>query len=125
MQTQELKELDLASLAEIDGGRLNLAFMHELDRVLADLDDRPGETKAREISLKIGFVPVMDGTVCDSAKVQAVVCSNVPKRTSKVYDMNLRKRSGKVKLMFRPDSLEDADQTTIDFEELHERESHR
>lgn len=113
---QELRQLDLASIAEIDGGRINLAFQQALERVLHDLDDRPGETKARVINLQVAFVPVMDSTVCDSAKVQAVVHDNVPKRTSKIYDMSLRKRAGKVTLLFRPDSLDDADQGAFDFE---------
>lgn len=112
---QELKELDLTAMASIDGGRIALAFQQALDRVLADLDDRPGEKKAREIILRVAFVPVMDGTVCDSAKIQCVVHDTVPKRSSKIYDMSLRKRAGKVKLLFRPGSLDDADQHAIDF----------
>lgn len=115
MEMQQLKELSLASLAEIDGKRLSIAFEQALTRVIADCDDRPGEKKPRTIMLKVEVVPVLDGNICDNAKVQATIHDDVPKRKSKIFDMSLRKRAGKAKLLFRPDSLDEVDQQTMDF----------
>lgn len=109
----QLQKLTLASLAEIDGGRLNEAFSQALKRVVDDCEDRPGVKKPRTVSIQLEITPVLDQDgMCDEAKVQGTVVDNVPKRKTKIWDMSLRKGGH---LMFRPDSLDDAEQNTMDF----------
>ena len=57
---RDLKQLTLATLAEIDGGRLAIAFEQALRRCAIDCDDRPGEKKARTVSMQISVEPRLD-----------------------------------------------------------------
>lgn len=115
MQHQQLKKLTLESLAEIDGGRLKIAFEQALKRIIEDCEDRPGVKKARTLNLQLDVLPAPDATgVCDDAKVQATITDNVPKRKTKIWDMSLRKGGH---LLFRPDSLDDVEQQAMDFDD--------
>lgn len=111
---RELKELTLATLAEIDGGRLAIAFAQALKRCAEDCDDRPGEKKARNVSLNVSVTPILDEDgMCDDCDVQVNIADSVPKRKSKAYNCSLRKGGH---LMFHPDSLDNHEQHTIEFE---------
>jgi hypothetical protein len=111
---RELQKLSLAGLSEIYGGRLAIAFEQALKRVAQDCEDRPGERKARSVSVTLNVVPVLDEDgLCDNVKLQAQISDNVPKRRSKIYDLSLRKGGH---LLFHPDSLENVDQHTLDFD---------
>lgn len=115
MAMVNLKEFSLASLAEIDGKRLALAFDAELKRIAADIDDRPGVATARELTLKVAVVPVLDVSsgIAEQARVQCQVSAAIPKRKTKVWDMSVRKGG---KLLYRPDSEDNAEQM-VDFGE--------
>lgn len=111
----QLERLTLASLAEIDGGRLALAFEQALKRCVLDCEDRPGESKPRKLTLNLELTPTLDeDLVCDNVKLQFHISDNVPKRRTKKYDMSLRKGGH---LLFQPDSLDNVDQTTFEFNE--------
>jgi len=43
-----VKELQLATLADLDGGKIAVAWQQALKRLIADCEDRPGEQAARE-----------------------------------------------------------------------------
>lgn len=119
MAMQALEKFQLSALAEMDGGRINVAFAQALARVVGDCEDRPGEKKSRTITLQVEVTPILDASgVCDDAKVQMVITDSVPKRKTRIYDMALQKgKHGKgPHLLFRPDSLDDADQM-VDFGE--------
>lgn len=112
---RELKELTLATLAEIDGGRLAIAFKQALARCATDCDDRPGEKKARTVTVQVSVEPVLDQDgMCEDCDVQVTIADSVPKRKSKAYNCSLRKGGH---LLFHPESLEDHEQETFDFEE--------
>lgn len=109
-----LEKFDLAKLAEIDGGRIAIAFEQALKRVAMDCDDRPGEKKARTITLQLSISPKLDvDGLADECDVQATVSDSVPKRKSKVYNMSMRKGGH---LLFQPDSVDDHTQETMEFE---------
>ena len=116
MTIETLRELDLHGISDIDGGRISEAFRQALERVLADLDYLPGVPKPREIVLRCLFVPLLEGQCLDHAKVQFIVSDNVPKRESRVMDCSVRKRHGKIKLLFRPDSEDNVDQIGLPFD---------
>lgn len=111
MATMPLKELSLQTLSEIDGARVQLAFDAALKRITADCDDRPALKAPRTVTLQIAVIPIADHTgIADDCKVQCQITDAIPKRKSKVWDMALRKGG---KLLFRPDSLDEVDQTTM------------
>ena len=112
---RELRELTLATLAEIDGGRLAIAFAQALKRCAQDCDDRPGEKKARTVTICLAVEPRMDQDgMCEDCDVQVTIADSVPKRKSKEYNCSLRKGGH---LMYQPDSLDDHEQETFDFKD--------
>ena len=114
---QALEKFQLSAIAVMDGGRIDVAFDQALARVVADCEDRPGEKKARTVTLQLEVVPVLDESgVCDDVKVQMFINEGIPKRKTRVYDMAMKKTNRGPQLLYRPDSLEDAEQN-VDFGE--------
>ncbi len=110
-----LEKFNLKSLGTMDGERIAIAFEQELKRVVMDCDDRPGDKTARSVTLTLAVKPKMDvDGICDDCDVQVSVTGAVPKRKSKVFNMTLKKGGH---LMFNNDSLENAEQGTLDLEE--------
>ena len=74
-----VKQLKLQTLADFNGGKVAAAFDHHVKRVIEDCDDRPGETKARKITLEVEVVPriLQDGAATD-CEITAKVKSTVP-----------------------------------------------
>lgn len=111
---QSLKELDLSGLVEIDGGRVALAVQSAIRRCTADCYDRPGVKKSRKVTLEIEIVPVQDENgLCENCKALAKIKESTPVRESRVFDCSVG--SGN-RLLFRPDSLDDAGQGAFDFD---------
>jgi len=109
-----VKELTLGSLMnQLDGGRISEAFMAELRRVGADMDDRPGDDKERTVVLTLKLKPVIDdGGDCESVNGSFHVASTVPKRRSKNYNFGIRNRGAQ--LVFNDMSEDNVQQRTID-----------
>ena len=109
-------QLSIPSLAELDEGRLNVAWQQALKRAAMDCEDRPGEEKARTVTLQCELLPVLaaDGSgQLESVKVTFQVADKAPPRKTKKYDMGLRR--GGV-LVFNDLSTDDIHQKTIDEE---------
>jgi hypothetical protein len=106
-------ELNLASLMEqLDGGRINEAFMSELKRVALDCEDRPADNKTRKVSLELQIEPVCDEQgQLDSLSGKFHVTSTVPKRRSKSYSFGFRKGG---RLVFNDLSDDNIHQQTIE-----------
>lgn len=113
---EKLHELTLNTLASADGGRVGAAFQVALKRAIADCEDRPQVSKAREIVLKVAIVPVAgkEDETCDQIAYQAVVSDSVPKRQTRVYSARI-KHGGKA--AFNDESLDDVNQHTFGFED--------
>ena len=107
-----LKQLSLAELADIDDGRIGLAFDQALKRVSMDCDDRPGDNRPRKVVLEMTVEPVCgeDG-VCESVTSQIQIKESLPTRRSKKYDLGLRKNGI---FVFQPMSLDNHAQTTFE-----------
>lgn len=87
-----VKELQLATLADLDGGKIAVAWQQALKRLIADCEDRPGEYAARELTLTLSITPVMDRAgMCEEVGIQGVVTAKAPKLKSKVYAMGVRR----------------------------------
>lgn len=107
-----LLQLDLASLNDLDDGRVAVAFMHELKRAVSDCIDRPGDKNARTVSLELKITPVVDADSgqCEEAHGEFQIKSKVPQRKSKTYSFGIRKGG---MLAFNSNSPEQVDQRTI------------
>lgn len=87
-----IKELTLASLLELDGGRISEAFMAELRRVVTDCDDRPADGKERKVTLEFALKPQAgESGVLEAVSGKFFVTSSVPKRRSRAYSFDFRK----------------------------------
>lgn len=106
-----LELFSLGTLAHIDEGRVRLAFEQALQRVEADLKDRPNETKPRKIAITLTFDPNADerGDLL-TCKVGIDVKDNIPARRTRDYEM----RATRAGLMWNELSPNDVHQKTID-----------
>ncbi len=109
---QKLHDLTLESLAKLDGGRIGQAFQLSLKRASQDCEDRPQVKKMREITIKVGVLPVAaaDDDHCDEVAWQAVVSDAVPKRQTRVYSARVRAGG---KAAFNDESLDDVNQMSL------------
>lgn len=107
-----IHEFSLKSLPSLDGGRVVEAFNQAVKRAVADCQDRPGEMKARTVTLQLDIVPVVDedgmlGTVRGAFQIK----ESIPTRKSRVYDFQPR-RGGM--LVFNDLSDDASQQRTLD-----------
>jgi len=105
-----LEKFTLATVSDMDGGRIRTAFEQALKRCEDDLKDRPGVKAARKVELHLALAPVADGGELDSVNVTFRIKDNVPKRESKAYNM----QSVPGGLLFNDASPEDVRQKTLD-----------
>jgi len=107
-----LRTFKLEELAELDGGRVAVAFAQAQARVVADCEDRPGELTARKILLQMEVVPVIDEDgKCSGVKSSFQIKDSIPTRKSKQYDFGLDP-SGR--LYYSDESPGNVDQLTFD-----------
>jgi hypothetical protein len=107
-----LEKLTLSKLADIDGGRIRVAFEQALHRLEADCKDRPSVETARKIALTATLIPIAneDGEL-ESVNITFQVFDDVPKRTSKTYNA----KSTAAGLFFNELSKEDIRQSTLEY----------
>jgi hypothetical protein len=106
-----LQLFKLATLSELDDGRIREAFDQAMQRGLADCKDRPADDRVRKITLEVSLVPLVsekgDMETCD---VAFKVAESLPKRISRTYNM----KATAAGLVFNEDSPEDVRQLTLD-----------
>jgi hypothetical protein len=91
MQTERV-ELSLDNLTDLDDGKVQLMFAMELKRALLDCLNRPGEGKARKVSLICAVVPEADEAGnCEGVRVSFDVKSTLPARKTLQYPMGITK----------------------------------
>lgn len=106
-----MKEMKLENLADLDNGRVSLAFTHELKRAVQDCLDRPGDSTARKVTVVFTLKPITDEAGdCDTVNGDFKIKSTVPERKSKTYNFAARK-SGH--LVFSEESPQNVQQTTF------------
>jgi hypothetical protein len=108
-------ELNLASLQDLDDGRVAVAFAHELKRAVQDCIDRPADKKPRTVTLELAIKPIVspDSAIVEmeGADGEFTIKSKVPTRKSKTYNFRSNKHG---QLAFSSESPDNADQTTFD-----------
>lgn len=105
-----LEKFTLATIAEMDGGRIKTAFEQALKRIEADCKDRPGVKAARKLELVLTMTPIADDGELDSVDVTFRIKDAVPKRESKSYNMQAVAGG----LLFNDASPEDVRQMSLD-----------
>jgi hypothetical protein len=65
-------KLDLGSVGGLRGGLVGRQFDRELARVIADCHDRPGNTTARSVTIRLDVSPVGDDGAGTGEKVDVV-----------------------------------------------------
>lgn len=107
-------QFSLENLRQLDFGKIGLAFQAEVERVVKDCLDRPGDEHARSVILRFNFAPVsavqMGAVDCDTIKVEGEITSAVPKRRTRIYEMTPT-RGGQLK--FNPDLPGEPSEATI------------
>lgn len=114
-----LKKFDLGALGILENGKAVAAFEAHLKRVAADCYDRPGDPKARSVSIQVDVIPVcdVDGS-CDRVDAQIQVTSKLPPHKTKPISLGLHPNG---LFSYNPDSPGNVDQSTMlsDDEEYH------
>lgn len=107
-----MKELRLENIADLDDGRVSLAFVHELKRAVQDCLDRPGDKTARKVNLEFTLKPLIDEATgqCETVNGDFKIKSKVPERKSKTYNFAARKAG---QLVFSEESPQNVQQTTF------------
>jgi hypothetical protein len=114
MATQ-IKQFGFSELAELDGGRVRIAMDQLLKMAALDCEDRPGEKKARKLTLQLELKPVLDQDgMCEDVKCTVQMKSSLPTRKTREYGFGLR-RGGM--LTFNPEAPDAHDQGTFDFKD--------
>ena len=107
----EVQDLTLATLADLDDGRIAIVWSRALSRVVEDLRDRPGLKASRKVTLELVLSPISDDrSELYEVEVDATVRENVPRAQSRSYSMKPH-RGG---LYFRPFSEDDVHQRSLD-----------
>ncbi len=100
--------LNLENLKQLDLGKISVAFDVELQRVVKDCMDRPGDKKCRKVAIIFLLSPTDESTGTGDANdvlhVGCEITSAVPKRRTRVYAMRPRVNGA---LTFHPDSPSD------------------
>jgi hypothetical protein len=107
--------LELSSLATFDDGMLAAAFNDAVRKVVADLDDRPNDDRAREVAIKITFKPIPRHGELDLAKVSAVVTSKMPAQEGRSCTLSPKKLGKDLGLLFSTNGP-DVRQSQFEFE---------
>lgn len=105
-----LEAFTLATIADMDCGRIRVAFEHALARCQDDCKDRPDLKTSRKIALVLHLEPVCEKGRLESVDVTFKITDTIPKRESKSY--NMKAVAGG--LLFNEASPDDVRQMTID-----------
>ncbi len=109
-----LKVLNLQSMAELSHGSVGVAVDKLIRQAIRDCIDRPGDNRARKLTVQIEFTPTarVDGqsVTCEGAKAIAKARLKTPDYETGVLDLMVRENGSCV---FAPASPENAAQATM------------
>lgn len=116
----KLKQLSATTLGAIQQGTVAIMVDTHLRRIGADCYDRPGDPKARVVTIQIEMIPVLDTRGnCDKVATQIQVASKVPTHRTAPMSMRLGENG---QVAYNPENLDDVDQGTLFEEEEEEAE---
>ena len=124
-----LKQFDLASLAQMQCGKVNEAVKQLMDQLKDDCIDRPAVKEARKLTLVVSVTPLLDDRSLNSVNVECQISSKVPTRHTLPHNMtvdqggmyydDLAPADARQHTMFHPDENRDLQPTTQHQEETH------
>lgn len=100
------------TIAEVDGGAVQVAFDHALQQIIHDLRDRPTVDKPRTIALQLSVSPVADRGHLSRADIEFQIAIKVPARKT----VPIPFRDGREGLQFFPDIRDNPDQRPLPFD---------
>lgn len=104
--------LTLESLQDLDMGKVATAWKQDLERLVRDCMDRPGDTTSRTLNLKLTLVPEQDDTgACEVVSGEFEIIARTPPRRSRKYEMQVH---GSGSLLVNPESPSNIRQRTLD-----------
>lgn len=108
-------QFNVRNLAELDGGKADLAINHAIRQIVNDVKDRPGDKAKRKVTIVIEAVPHLDKDTAalDTVDVQIKVKTSVPVRQTHSYPM-LPTEDGT--LLFSPSSPYNPRQGSLEFD---------
>lgn len=105
------KILSLEELGEFDQRRLSHTFEVELQKIITDMADRPGDNSVRKLVMQFDFKPVGSNLVLEDVETVVRVQAKIPPRQTRKYNM---KSKGGNRLQFNDESHDSAAQGTLD-----------
>lgn len=106
------KKLTLAELANLDAGRVHVAFEQAVSRIVRDCLDRPGDKTPRKVLLQLQVVPVVgEEGQCEECLAEFQIKDSVPTRKSKTYSLATNRKGD---LIFSEASPTNIRQTTFE-----------
>lgn len=113
----DLKELNLATISDVDFGKADKAFQMALKRVVADCIDRPADKRVRKVTLQITLKPVVDIidnlVTCEGASGAFQVRAKMPDYETGEVDFGVKNNGS---LFFNPESPRNHRQECLEFE---------
>jgi hypothetical protein len=110
----KLQKLSLATLDQLDMGKISATLEVHLRRAIADCVDRPADEKARSVTMQFELVPVLnDDASCTEVSLQVQCQSKVPVHRTRVYNTGVRQTREGPMLVFNPDSPGNVRQQTF------------
>lgn len=105
------KVLDLAAINEMDNGRYAAAFNHELEQVINDCYNRPGDGAARKVALVFTVKPKeFNSGLCESVTTGLEIKSSLPSRKKTGMVMKI---TDERHVVFNDESFDDPNQGTF------------
>lgn len=106
-----LTQVTLATLPDLEDGKIAVAFDRLLQAAADDCDKRPGDPKPRVVTIKVAVTPAPypDGT-CDKTTTEVEITGKNPPMRSQPISMRLHKGG---RLSVNLDSPDDVNQTTM------------
>ena len=103
-------ELTLASLKELDFGKVQAEWQNLLEFAVRDCWERPHDDKTRKVLLQFEVEPISDGHDCTGVNSRFKLKASVPDRQSRDYQLGITKQGH---LYFQEDSPDNPDQLTL------------
>jgi hypothetical protein len=106
------EKISLANIQKLAGGTIDESFQRHLRRAIADCGDRPGDGKARTVSLVLQIRPETEQMGAAShVSIECKLKSSVPDHVSRPISCKINQKSDAIFNDLAPDNVR---QTTID-----------
>lgn len=113
--SNQVNRLELQNLHELDDGLLAAAFVANVRDVIADLNDRPNDERARVITVTLTFKPEAHQGDLDRVTLEHKVTARIPSREGRTCTLTPKRLDGRLTLLFATIGT-NAEQPELDFD---------